>query len=162
MGDAGGVTLDERKIGSLAACPLLRSVDGSYTSLFTVLDAMQTDFQDITKESSIVDLSDSADVSIFFHADQAYTLVSANFIYTEASSADAGINISMGKMIIGTDDVDYFVDEVASVVSQETADVQALTLLLTAIAAGDVLTFSSAGGKTGTGEGFLQVVLRKA
>lgn len=162
MGDAGGVTLLETKIGSKAPCPLLRNVDGSMTSLADVLDAIQTDTQDFIVKGPVVDLSGTGSTEIICFGDQAYTLVSAKFIYTEASSSDTGVNLTVGKLIEGTDDADYFVEAVATEVSKETGYDQDLTLAETAVAAGDVLTMTSAGSKTGTGEGFIQLTLRKA
>lgn len=109
-----------------------------------------------------IDLSGAGGNVFAFVADVAYTLSGAYFVFTEASSADAGSNISVGKMFVGTDDVDFFVDEVATATSKETGYRQALTVLVTTIAAGDVIYLVSAGSKTGTGEGILQLLLTRA
>lgn len=161
--DAGGVTLKSIKIGAdCKACPLISDVDGNKTSLGEVLDAMQTDLETVVVSGlTAVDLSGSGVTVFVFVADRAYTISGANFVFTEASSADTGSNISVGKVFVGTDDVDYFVNEVASDVSKETGYRQSLTLLQTAVVAGDVITLVSAGGKTGTGEGVLQLLLTK-
>ena len=162
MADAGGVTLADIQVGTNAPCPLLSNVDRSHTTMKDVLDAMQTDLETIVVSSQVpIDLSGAAAIQHVFVADRAYTLTAANFVFTEASSADTGSNVSVGKVYIGTDDVDYFVDEVASAVSKETGYRQVGTLLQTAVVEGDVITVSSAGGKTGTGEIILQLELTK-
>lgn len=109
-----------------------------------------------------MDLSGSAITHNVFVADRAYTITAAYLVFTEASSADTGINMIMGKIIVGTDDDNYFVTAVASAVSKETGFRQALTLAQTAIAEGDIVTVNSAGGKTGTGEVILQLYLTRA
>jgi len=162
MADAGGITLLDRQVGTNAPCPLIGNVDGSHTTIKDVLDAMQTDLETVVVSSQVpVDLSGAGVTQHVFVADRAYTLTAANFVFTEASSADAGSNLSVGKVFIGTDDVDYFVNEVASEASKETGYRQVGTLLLTAVAEGDVITIVSAGGKTGTGEVLLQLELTK-
>lgn len=159
---AGGVNLKKIKIGPQAACPLLQDVDGNGTNLGAVLAAMQSDLETVVICSQVpLDLSGAAGTKYVFIADRAYTISAAYAVFTEASSADAGSNISVGKVFVGTDDVDYFVNEVTSEVSKETGYRQALTLLQTAIIAGDVVTLVSAGGKTGTGEVLLELNLTK-
>lgn len=108
-----------------------------------------------------LDLSGAAKTSIAFVADRAYTINYAYLVYTEVSSADAGVNIKVGKLIVGTDDDGYFVAAVATEVSKEAGYRKSLTLLQTAVAAGDVITINSAGGKTGTGEVILQLYLTR-
>jgi len=162
MADAGGVTLADVMVGDQAPCPLLTNVDRSYTTMKDVLDAMQTDLETVVVSSqTATDLSGSAATVFVFVADRAYTLSEANFVFTEASSSDTGVNISVGKVFVGSDDVDYFVNEVASAVSKETGYRQSLTLLQTAVVEGDVITLVSAGGKSGAGEGILQLLLTK-
>lgn len=162
MADAGGVTLKEIMCGRKAPCPLIGNLDGVHTSLLTVLDAMQTDLEDFVIQSPVVDLSGTGTTEVIFYADQAYTIVSCTRTYVELTSADAGVNTEVGKLIVGTDDPNYFVDQVASTVSKEAGFSESQTLLQTAIAAGDVLTFTNAGGKTGTGTCFVSLVLRKS
>ena len=162
MADAGGVTLADVQVGTNAPCPLISNVDRSHTTMKDVLDAMQTDLETIVVSSQVpADLSGSGVTYHVFVADRAYTLTAANFVFTEASSADTGVNLSVGKVYVGTDDVDYFVNEVASAVSQETGYRQVGTLLQTAVVEGDVITLVSAGGKTGTGEVILQLEMTK-
>lgn len=151
MGDAGGVNLNEVQIGAKAPCPLISNVDGSHTNLGAVLDAMQTDLETVIVKGGVIDLSGSAALDIVFVADQAYTIKSAKLAYVEASSADAGIALTVGKLIVGTDDADYFVTASTTEVSKEAGYIKALTLAQTAVAAGDIITLTSPGGKTGTG-----------
>jgi len=127
------------------------------------LDAMQSDLETVpaTMHGRPIDLSGAGETVIVFIADRAYTLTAVYLAYTELSSADAGINIKVGKLIVGTDDDDYFVAAVATEVSKEAGYRKALTLLQTAIAEGDIITINSAGGKTGTGEVVLQLYLTK-
>lgn len=162
MADAGGKTLADVQVGTNAPCPLLSNVDRDHATLKDVLDAMQTDLETIVISSQVpIDLSGAGVTQHVFVADRAYTLTAANFVFTEASSADAGSNLSVGKVFIGTDDVDYFVNEVASEASKETGYRQVGTLLQTAVAEGDVMTIVSAGGKTGIGEVIIQLELTK-
>ena len=108
------------------------------------------------------DLSGSASKHFLFVANRPYTIVSAHAVYTEASSADAGIKMNIGKMIVGTDDDDFFVDDVNTLASKETGYRQSLTLTNTAVATGDVIYFTNAGGKVGTGNVIIQMVLKRA
>ncbi len=108
-----------------------------------------------------MDLSGSAITHNVFVAERAYTITAAYLVFTEASSADGGINVIMGKIIVGTDDDDYFVTAESTTASQETGARQALTLAQTAVAEGDLVTVNSAGGKTGTGEVILQLYLTR-
>lgn len=162
MADAGGKTLADTQIGGKAPCPLLANVDRDHTDLSTILDLMQTDLEtEVVSLQVPLDLSGSASTAIVMVADRAYTLTAAQLVYTEASSADTGVNVKVGKLIVGTDDDDYFVAAVASEVSKEAGYRKSLTLLQTAIAEGDILTINNAGGKTGTGEVVLQLYLTK-
>lgn len=129
----------------------------------TELEALEAEYD--TSVASLLtplDLSGAAATAIVFVADRAYTLTEADLIYTEASSADTGVNVKVGKLIVGTDDDDFFVAAVASEVSKEAGYRKSLTLAQTAIAEGDVITINSAGSKTGTGEVILQLYLTRA
>jgi hypothetical protein len=156
--ETGGVELNEVQVGSKAACPLIANVDTSHTSLKTVLEAMEKRVL-ISPE---VDLSETGSTEIVFVADRAYTVTAMKLAYTEASSADVGKAITVGKLIVGTDDADYFVTTVNTEASKEAGYIKELTLVKTAVAAGDIITFTSAGGKTGTGKAVLVVELSKA
>lgn len=97
---------------------------------------------------AVMDLSGAAVAgNVILHPTQACTLLSARVLYTEASSADAGVAIKIGKE---TDDDYYFTG--TSATSQSQWAETSLTLLKTDVAAGDTVICSSAGGKTGTGE----------
>jgi hypothetical protein len=109
---------------------------------------------DLHKKSSIFDLSGGASDIESFHAIAPCTLVGYQILYTEASSADAGVNIRIGRYQSGVAlDDDYF-DISTSEVSKnkgyakffKTADLTQKT-----IAVGDTITVGTAGGKTGTG-----------
>jgi hypothetical protein len=101
----------------------------------------------IERTASSVDLSGAAATLVCFHAERACTLEKATLLYTEASSADAGITVEIGK----ESDRDYYYTGTTEVSKSQwyTKDV---TLLQTDIASGDTVTFYSAGSKTGTGE----------
>lgn len=149
--DAGGVTLNAVQVGAKAPCPLIANVDGNHTNLGTVLDAMQTDLETVIVKGGVIDLSGTAVLDIVFVADQAYTIKTAKLAYTEVSSADAGIALTVGKLIVGTDDADYFVTASTTEISKEAGYIKALTLAQTAVAAGDIITLTSPGAKSGTG-----------
>lgn len=163
MADAGGKTLVAKKGGSGAGCPIVRDFIGDGTPLNDILDEMQTDLETIpvTHSGRPIDLSGAGETVIVFVADRAYTIAAAYLVYIEGSSADAGINVKMGKLIVGTDDDDYFITAVATEISKEAGYRKSLTLAQTAIVEGDVITFNSAGSKTGVGTVVLQLYLTK-
>lgn len=95
-----------------------------------------------------LDLSGVAQSDIpILHSSKACTLTKAILVYTEASSADAGVAIKIGK----ESDNDYYYTGTSETSKAQwyTKDV---TLLNTDLAAGDTVVCSNAGGKTGTGE----------
>lgn len=95
-----------------------------------------------------LDLSGSAQADVpILHTSVAITLSRVILLYTEASSADAGVAIKVGKE---TDDDYYYTG--TSEASKAAWYEKSLTLLATDLAAGDTLVCSNAGGKTGTGE----------
>lgn len=97
--------------------------------------------------TSVIDLSAAAVADIpIFHTSVACTLLNLYFVYPEATSADAGVVIDVGK---GSDDDYYFTG--ASDVSQSAYAVVSKTLLQTVIAAGETVICNCAGSKTGTG-----------
>lgn len=103
-------------------------------------------------ESDPVDLSGAADVKFLLHTETPLWLAQATLLYTEASSSDAGVALKIGKE---TDDDYYYTG------TSETDKAQFYTLPVTLlahdIAAGDTVTFSSAGSKSGGGE--VQLIL---
>jgi parallel beta-helix repeat protein len=99
------------------------------------------------RTSTSVDLSGAAETIFCFHTPVACHLMRATLFYTEASSADAGVTIEIGKET----DRDYYYTG-TSEVNKAQYYTSSVTLLKNDIAAGDTVTFYSAGGKVGTGE----------
>lgn len=87
-----------------------------------------------------------ADVTIL-HAGVAMQLLNAYLVYTEASSADAGVTVTVGKET----DADYYFTGTSEVSKAAWYELD-VTLLQTDIAAGDTVICGHAGTKTGTGE----------
>lgn len=117
---------------------------------------------DLHIKSAILDLSAAASDVELFHAITPCTLVGYQILYTEASSADAGVNVRIGRYQSGVAlDNDYF-DVSTSEVSKnkgyakffKTADLTQKT-----IAVGDTVTAGTAGGKTGTGKVFVVLMI---
>jgi len=113
---------------------------------------------DITDRSPIsikLDLSGAAtDIEVYF-ADTVGCLVGYTVVYTEASSADAGVDIRVGRYQSGVAlDDDYFdlsTSEVSKNLGYSKTFVSA-DLTNAQISAGDTITVGTAGGKAGTGE----------
>lgn len=100
------------------------------------------------KAYAILDLSGAAQSNVpILHSINAVTLINATLLYTEASSADAGVAVKIGKE---TDDDYYYTG--TSEVSKALWYEKDATLLQTDVGAGDTVICSSAGGKAGTGE----------
>jgi len=100
------------------------------------------------KAYEILDLSGAAQSDVVIaHFSGGATLNKIILLYTEASSADAGVAIKIGKE---TDD-DYYYTGTSEINKAKWYE-NDVTLLQTAVAAGDTVVCSSAGGKTGTGE----------
>jgi len=136
----------------------------------TLLKKLATEFgliqdeydTEVASGLTAIDLSGSGVTVNVFVADRAYTLSAAYLAFTEASSADTGKTVSVGKVFVGTDDSDFFVTAVATEASKETGYRQELTLVKTAIAEGDIITVTSEGGKAGTGAVIPQLYLTRA
>lgn len=94
-----------------------------------------------------LDLSGSAEDIEILHAKDDLVILAAILLYTEASSADAGVEVRIGK----ESDDNYFYTG-TSEVSKSKFYEKSVTLLQTDLDAGDTLTVGSAGGKSGTGE----------
>lgn len=95
-----------------------------------------------------LDLSGAAQADVpLLHPTVPITLVKATFLYTEASSADAGVAVTIGKE--GSAAFFYTGDSEINKAAWYEKD---LTLLQTALTAGDTLVCGNAGGKAGTGE----------
>ena len=106
-------------------------------------------------KSSIFDLSSGASDIEVFHAMAPCTFVGYQILYTELSSADAGVDVRIGRYQSGVAlDNDYF-DISTSEVSKNkgySKFFQTSDLTQKVIAVGDTVTVGTAGGKTGTGE----------
>jgi hypothetical protein len=101
----------------------------------------------IARSAVSVDLSGAAVTLVVLHAERACTLKKATLLYTEASSGDAGVAVKIGK----ESDDDFFYTG-TSEISKSQWYSKNVTLLQTALLAGDTVLFYSAGGKVGTGE----------
>ena len=101
----------------------------------------------ITRSATSVDLSGAATTLIVLHSERACILKKATLLYTEASSADAGITIEIGKE---TDSNYYYTG--TTEISKNQWYTKDVTLLETDITAGDTVLFTSAGAKAGDGE----------
>lgn len=106
----------------------------------------------IVRTSVSVDLSGASTTLVCLHPERDVTIEKATLLYTEASSADAGSGIEIGKET----DRNYFYTGTSEAGKAQWYSVD-VTLLKTDLLAGDTLTFYSAGGKTGTGEVMLVV-----
>ena len=106
----------------------------------------------IVRTVTSVDLSGAATTLICLHTEKKVQLIKVYLLYTEASSADAGVVVKIGK----ESDDDYFYTG-TSEVSKALWYVKDVTLLQTLLDGGDTLLFYSAGSKTGTGEIMLVV-----
>lgn len=116
------------------------------------------DFYDGIREAVLIALTvqnllDALDLSAatrdipLLHALEDLTIESVTILWTEASSADAGVVIRVGKE--SDDDFFYTGD---SETDQAKWNESSLTLLETDLDEGDTLTIGTVGGKTGTGE----------
>jgi len=117
----------------------------SFSAAFFTL--VETHGQKVARTATVVDLSGAAATLIALHCERACTLLKATLLYTEASSGDAGIAVKIGKET----DNDYFYTG-TSEVSKAQWYSKNVTLLQTAVGAGDTVILSSAGSKSGTGE----------
>ena len=100
------------------------------------------------KAMAKIDLSGVAVSNIpILHTSRACTLLKAIILYTEASSADAGVTIEIGNEATAA----YYYTGTSEVSKALWYELD-VTLLQTAIAAGDTVICGCAGGKVGTGE----------
>ena len=101
----------------------------------------------ITRTATSIDLSGAASTLICLHTELEAELVRAFFLYTEASSADAGVAVKIGK----ESDDDYYYTG-TSETDKAIWYTKNLTLLKKDITKGDTVILTNAGGKSGTGE----------
>jgi hypothetical protein len=99
------------------------------------------------KAMQVLDLSGAPAVSVILHPTQDCTLTKLTFLYTEASSADAGILVTVGK----ESDLDYYYTGTSETNKAQWYEKECDSLE-SDIAAGDTVLVSSAGSKVGTGE----------
>jgi len=100
------------------------------------------------KAFAVLDLSGAAQADVvILHAPQALTLKSVVLLYTEASSGDAGVTVTVGKET----DADYYYTG-TSEINKSAWYEKSVTLLKTDIAAGNTVICGHAGSKVGTGE----------
>lgn len=126
---------------------------------------MKYQSESITKESIALDLSGGAtDIEIFHAAGGNYVFLGWDRTYSEASSADAGVEIRIGRYQDGVAlDDDYF-DSVTSDTAQSlgySAFRGPNDMTVIAIESGDTITVGTAGGKVGTGEVIVTLRLAK-
>jgi parallel beta-helix repeat protein len=110
---------------------------------------------DQSLKSTALDLSGAAVDIATFHATCPCALAGYTIIYTEASSADAGVDVRVGRYQDGVAlDDDYFDISTSEVSKNLGYSKHFVTADLTnkVIAAGDTVTVGTAGGKAGTGE----------
>ena len=125
-----------------------RITGGNITALTVAQIITLLALPQFAKAMVIIDLSGGAVSSVaILHTSRACTLLKAIILYTEASSADAGVTITIGKE---SSSAYYYTG--ASEASKALWYELDVTLLATDIAAGDTVICGSAGGKTGTGE----------
>lgn len=112
---------------------------------------MNLKLEDVTqhgKAFAVLDLSGAAQADVVvLHAPTAMTLLKVTLVYTEASSADAGVTVEVGKET----DANYYYTGTSEVSKAKWYE-KDVTLLQTDIAAGDTIICGHAGSKTGTGE----------
>lgn len=142
--DEEAVKSDEPEARASYFKGLIRVLQRMYDNLASVIGINHIK---IDRTATAADLSGAAETLIVFHAERAATLERATLLYTEGSSADAGITVEIGK----ESDRDYYYTG-----TTETGKAQwystDVDLLKQDIEAGDTVTFYSAGGKVGTGE----------
>jgi len=140
------------------AAGCLRTIvrNNKYDNVATPIVDAGTDTQfDLDIMSIALDLSGGAADMIVFNAIGSFYLCGYTVLYSEASSANAGVNIRVGRLQAGGAFDDDYYDIVASTINEalgysvryRTAD-----LLQHAIATGESVTVGTAGGKVGTGE----------
>ena len=106
--------------------------------------------------SALIDLSGAAVAqTVMEHFTRAAMIEKINILYVEASSADAGVALKVGRE---GDDDGYYTGTWA--VSKNAWDEVNVTPLAKLINAGDSLTYLCAGSKTGTGTVIITVEWR--
>jgi parallel beta-helix repeat protein len=139
----------------------LNSLAGNTTG--TIYDAGTDTVHPRYHAVASLDLSGGATDLVVHHAITDGTLVGYTLLYTEASSADAGVTVEIGRYQDGVAlDDDYF-DQVTSEGSKALGYAKTYyssDLTQVVVDDGDTITAGTAGGKVGTGE--ILVVLKIA
>lgn len=128
----------------------------------TGLESTEVPQGDILRWSATLDLSGAATDPCVLIADEDVYILGLSIVYTEASSADAGVVIRAGKL--GTSTTTYL--NVTSEVSKAVGYIKNYintsgtdSFGTRKIAKGEALTIGTAGGKVGAGEVVVQVSL---
>jgi len=144
-----GIQIDDADYVKLGA-NIIRNYDqaaGGYAAIDLTNSPVNVVGDGAVQSYTPADLSGAADTHYLMSPEQNVCLLNAYLKYTEASSADAGITLILGK----ESDDDYYYTG-----TSETDKAQwytkTLTLLKRDLAAGDTLIFNSAGGKANAGE----------
>jgi hypothetical protein len=124
---------------------------GNITGPYSVVGSHNS-YDGIARTAVSADLSGAAATLVCLHAEQNLHLARAILLYTEASSADAGVTVEIGK----ESDRDYYYTG-ASETNKALWYTKEVTLLKNDVATGDTITFYSPGSKTGTGEVMLTI-----
>jgi hypothetical protein len=109
---------------------------------------------------SSLDLSGAGTDILVWNAPVASFLMGYNLLYTEASSADAGVTVEIGRYQDGVALDDNYFDQSTSEINKNLGYMKSFAstdLSNRAIAAGDAVTCGTIGGKVGAGE--VQVTL---
>ena len=131
--------------------------NGNTTNPVSDTVGANTQFDASYNASASLDLSGAATTLIVHHSEQPLRLMRACFLYTEASSADAGVGISIGNegatnaFLAKTSEINkaqYY----AKVYESDGAG-----LATASLATGDTITCTTAGGKADTGEVWVTV-----
>lgn len=106
------------------------------------------DISGYAKAFAKLDLSEGAQADVVIaHFSVAAVITKAILLYTEESSGDAGVVVTIGKET----DEDYYYTGTSEINKAKWYEKE-VTLLQTAVVAGDTVICGTAGGKGGTGE----------
>ncbi|MBI5491991.1 MAG: hypothetical protein HY893_03565 [Deltaproteobacteria bacterium] len=109
-----------------------------------------------TISNASLTLSGAAQTVTLMKANANYTMRAARLIYTVATSADAGVTVSVGIRRNAANTNSYFTS-VTSEISKAVGDVTEMTLTSMDIRKGDVIFGYTAGGKTGAGDCLVEI-----
>src|SRR3990167_2680077 len=126
-------------------------------------DSFPVDYDDLLNKPILIsrtaisaDLSGAAVTLVCLHTGgRKVEIINAYLLYTEASSADAGITVQIGK----ESDTDYYYTGTSEVSKAQWYEKE-VVLLKRDLDIGDTILFTSAGSKVGTGEIMLIIEYR--